>query len=248
MYRFPTHIRQIHEEVLNVHLANSLRAWATNREPLLRKHTGKPFVAEIAGRSHLPLVLSKLRVTGRRKNEARSRSQEPGTSQFRAGRDQRRQDRVAEAGYAMKIAFLIHIRRRVHHLEHGPCNKIPVVGERKRQNRLKLEVHNITDRACSASRCFPEAEAPRCSNRIRQFLVNLVERFAVRRLRCRRSDDQQARESDQGNRTRAVVLQFLHPAAAVPRTRALGQSEACALAWPCRKTQQLARPPHRRRQ
>src|SRR5208337_5333549 len=116
----PSVTRQVNKKVLNIHLARGLRSWPSDRKPLLRKNSREPFfakVAEYTGGSDLPFVLPKARVARRRKDETGTESQEPRTGQLRAGREQRRQDCIAEAGNAMEIAALVDVRRGIHHLE-----------------------------------------------------------------------------------------------------------------------------------
>src|SRR5208282_6508764 len=57
----PSTARKILEEILDVHLANGLRAGTTNREPLLRKYSRQPLITYVAKYSRgadLPFVLS----------------------------------------------------------------------------------------------------------------------------------------------------------------------------------------------
>ena len=60
----------------------------------------------------------------------------------------------------MKIAAPVHIGRRVHDLENGTGDQIPVVGQRERKNRLKLKVYKITIRLVQPVGIFLELERP----------------------------------------------------------------------------------------
>ena len=117
----PSMAGKILEEVLDVHLAHVLRTWATDRESLLWKDSREPFVAEVSENarwSQLPLILSKPRVTRGREDKTGPECEQPRTGKFRTGGEHRSDNCVAETGYTMKIAALIHVRRRVQHLEH----------------------------------------------------------------------------------------------------------------------------------
>lgn len=82
----------------------------------------------------------------------------------------------------MKITGSVYIRGRIHDLKHGPGNQIPIIGQREKQHRLKLQVYNVAIRLVQPVGIFLKLERPDARNLVRQFLVNLVERFAVRRL------------------------------------------------------------------
>ncbi len=162
----PSIAREVDEKILNIHLAHSLRPWAASREPLLRKYSGQPFVTEVAeyaGGSYLPFVLAEPRVARGRENETRAYSQQPRTGKLRAGREQSREDCVAESGDAMQIAALVQVRRGVHHLKDGTSDQIPIVGQSEQAAPAETGDLQHCGRACSASRYFPEAEVPRCS-------------------------------------------------------------------------------------
>jgi hypothetical protein len=50
-----------------------------------------------------------------------------------------------------------------HERRYGPSDQIPIVGQRERQNGLKLEVNNIALRFVEPISIFLKPGAPRCS-------------------------------------------------------------------------------------
>src|SRR5713101_4509646 len=178
--------RQVNEKILNIHLTGGLRSRTSDRKPLLRKYAGEPFATQVAkypARSDLPFVLAQPRIARSGKNKSRTGAQQPRTCELRTCGNKCRQNRVAEPGNAMKMAALVHVRCRVHHLEHGPGDQIPIIGECKWEHGLKLEVHNVALGLVKPVSVFLKLERPNARNRIGQFLVDLIKRFAIRRLR-----------------------------------------------------------------
>jgi hypothetical protein len=92
-------------------------------------------------------------------------------------------------------------------LRYRPRDQVPSVSQREWQYRLKLKVHNVAFWPVQPIAIFLKRERLDARNRIRQFLVDLVERFAVGRSERQHSEYQKDKDSDQGNQPRVSTLQ-----------------------------------------
>ena len=107
----------------------------------------------------------------------------------------------------MKVAALINVRSRVHYLKHWTGDQVPIVGQRDREHWLELKIYDIALRLVQPIGIFLEKERPCARNRIRELLVNRVERLVIRRLRKCTKHREQADESDQGYDSRVPIFQ-----------------------------------------
>jgi hypothetical protein len=104
----------------------------------------------------------------------------------------------------MEIAAIVYGRRGVQHLEHRPSDQIPPIGQGEREYRLKLKVGAVPFRLVQPVGILLKLQRPDARNRVGQFFVNFVERFAIRCLRHRRRDNRQRQNREKSKQTHGL--------------------------------------------